>query len=78
MAVLNVLHGLYPRAPLQAADLTAIVGYLNRNRDALRGLGRVYHGGLEKFEPSEMEAIRIPRLEILREMWGHWLAGCGG
>jgi len=30
--------------------------------------GRVYAGGLTKFEPREMERIPVPDLNVLREM----------
>ena len=60
LAIINVLHGLYPRVDLGTQQLRTLVTYLNTHRDELRGAGRTYHGGLEKFEPSEMEALEIP------------------
>ncbi len=68
MAILNVIHGLYPRQPLSPGELAALVRYLNAERHSFRGAGRTYHGGLEKFEPREMEALRVPGPERLREL----------
>lgn len=55
---LNIAHGLYPRAPMAAAQLQRVLGHLN----ASTGLysGRVYGGGLAKFEPSDIARLRIP------------------
>jgi SAM-dependent methyltransferase len=64
---LNIAHGLYPRIALEDDELAALVYYLNWARGSFRGEGRTYHGGLEKFEPREMEALLIPPLpELLR------------
>lgn len=61
LALLNVAHGLYPRNVTSSAQLSALVANLNEMRDGFRGSGRTYHGGLEKFEPREVEALPIPR-----------------
>jgi SAM-dependent methyltransferase len=58
---LNIAHGLYPRDPLPDRDLQAIVAYLRRHTTTAGG--RVYAGGLVKFEPKELERLRLPRLE---------------
>jgi hypothetical protein len=58
---LNIAHGLYPRAPLSEADLRAVLRYLRRHTSTAGG--RVYAGGLVKFEPKELERIRVPRVE---------------
>ncbi len=68
LAILNVLHGIFPRLPMNQAQLAGLVRYLNTNRKTFLGAGRTYQGGLEKFEPREMEALLVPRpdrLELL-------------
>lgn len=61
LGTLNVVHGLYPRQPLGEAELDEVVATLNRSRARFVGRGRTYHGGLEKFEPSEMANLPLPR-----------------
>jgi adenine-specific DNA-methyltransferase len=63
---INIAHGLYPREPLAEDDLMAIVTYL-RGHIGTAG-GRVYAGGLVKFEPRELERILVPRVE---DIHGH-------
>jgi hypothetical protein len=58
---LNIAHGLYPRNHLSERQLAAILTWLRRHV-GLDG-GRVYAGGLVKFEPKELERISIPALE---------------
>jgi adenine-specific DNA-methyltransferase len=60
---LNIAHGLYPREPLSPALLDALAGYLSRSVHT--GQGRVYAGGLVKFEPKEMERLPVPTPELL-------------
>ncbi len=61
---LNVAHGLYPRERLPEPILIQLVKFL-RESVTLQG-GRVYAGGLTKFEPREMERIRVPNpLQLL-------------
>lgn len=60
---INVAHGLYPRQPLPPEVLTLLVAWLNENIN--QESGRTYAGGLTKFEPKEVERLRIPRLEGL-------------
>jgi hypothetical protein len=55
----NIAHGLYPREPMSERMLDALAAYL-RGGTPLED-GRVYAGGLTKFEPREMERIRIPK-----------------
>lgn len=61
LPILNVLHGLWPKRPLDDEALARLVAWLNAHRDEFRGAGRRYQGGLEKFEPREMEALAVPR-----------------
>jgi hypothetical protein len=65
-AILNVLHGFYPKTRLAHEDLYRLVDYLTQHRETFRGNGRTYQGGLEKFEPREMEALPVPPPEELR------------
>lgn len=60
---LNIAHGLYPREKLSTEVLERLVRALGRTITGEGG--RVYAGGLIKFEPRELERIRIPRLEML-------------
>ncbi len=55
---LNIAHGLYPREPLTEKLLHGLVKYLSVAPTMDRG--RVYAGGLTKFEPREMERIPVP------------------
>jgi predicted RNA methylase len=57
LAVLNIGHYLWPR--MEGTDLKGIVQALNKQQGRLMGQGRVYQGGLEKFEPHEMAALEI-------------------
>jgi methylase of polypeptide subunit release factors len=66
MYILNVIHGLYPLAPLDQEQLSLLAQTLNDMRETYRGLGRVYQGGLEKFEPREMERLTINLAEPTR------------
>ena len=59
LGLLNVVHGLYPRRPLDEPTLERVVATLNDRRASFVGRGRTYHGGLEKFEPREMEALPL-------------------
>lgn len=65
---LNIAHGLYPRETMALDILSALVTYL-RNASSIQG-GRVYAGGLTKFEPREMERIAVPQPAMLVEMAG--------
>ena len=58
---INIAHGLYPREPIASAVMKRLLVWLNAN--VRTGDGRVYAGGLTKFEPKEIERLRIPNLE---------------
>jgi SAM-dependent methyltransferase len=55
---LNIAHGLYPREPMADTQLNRILAHLNTTTDLFSG--RVYGGGLAKFEPSDVARLRIP------------------
>ena len=58
---INIAHGLYPREDLSLAALVALVAWLNTHVGI--AAGRTYAGGLTKFEPKEVERLRIPRMQ---------------
>ncbi len=60
---LNIAHGLYPREPLAPGVLDALAVFLSRS--VTPGQGRVYAGGLVKFEPREMERLPVPGPALL-------------
>lgn len=61
---INIAHGLYPRQPLNEHTLTRLALAL---RTGVRlAQGRVYAGGLTKFEPKEMERLLVPDLATLQ------------
>jgi adenine-specific DNA-methyltransferase len=62
----NIAHGLYPREPLSPQALDGLAAYLRSS--VTQGQGRVYAGGLAKFEPGEMERLPVPA----------WLISSGG
>lgn len=55
---LNTVHGIYPTEPLSNEALCRLTKSL-RECATLAG-GRMYAGGLTKFEPSEMAQIMVP------------------
>jgi hypothetical protein len=59
----NIAHGLYPREPLPPAALDRLAAYLRGSVTAAQG--RVYAGGLAKFEPGEMERLLVPAPALL-------------
>jgi adenine-specific DNA-methyltransferase len=59
----NIAHGLYPRDPLPPATLDNLAAYLRGSVTAAQG--RVYAGGLAKFEPREMERLPVPAPSLL-------------
>lgn len=60
---INIAHGLYPRETLPNDLPARLVSWLNKNINT--EAGRTYAGGLTKFEPKEIERLRIPSLEQL-------------
>lgn len=63
---LNIAHGLYPREPLDEATLARLVSYLSGN--VCINAGRMYAGGLAKFEPGEVSRLPIPSPDLLPEI----------
>lgn len=63
--LINVAHGLYPRVSLSEQALYNLVKWLNNNIS--QDSGRVYAGGLTKFEPSEAMRLLIPGIELLEQ-----------
>ncbi len=60
---INIAHGIYPREPMLESELTALAESLREV--ATLGDGRMYAGGLTKFEPKEMERLPVPSPELL-------------
>lgn len=60
LALINIGHGIYPIKERTPEALTSLVEALNQARVSFVGSGRTYHGGLEKFEPREMESLLVP------------------
>lgn len=61
---INIAHGLYPRADVDKKVLHRIVNWLNKNINVESG--RTYAGGLTKFEPKEIERLKIPTMETFK------------
>jgi adenine-specific DNA-methyltransferase len=61
--IINVAHGLYPKVELPQESVEQLVAWLNTN--VSQDSGRVYAGGLTKFEPSEVARLEIPSIELL-------------
>jgi hypothetical protein len=60
---LNIAHGLYPREPIDESTMSRILAYLRTNVSI--DSGRIYAGGLAKFEPGEIQRLTMPALEDL-------------
>ncbi len=69
MPIVNVVHGLYPRVELDDDQLMGLVNFLNSSEHFGSG-GRVYQGGLRKYEPGEMERLLVPSPDMLRDWIG--------
>ena len=63
---INIAHGLYPRDPMQPDMLDRLVHFLSSGVSLKEG--RMYAGGLTKFEPKEMERILVPGPDLLEGM----------
>ena len=55
---INIAHGMYPRQPLSAATLARLLHHLNSATDL--HAGRMYGGGMAKFEPGDIARLRVP------------------
>jgi hypothetical protein len=62
---LNIAHGLYPSEALDEAVLANLVDYLAGAVKLTEG--RMYAGGLTKFEPREMERLLVPGIDLLAQ-----------
>lgn len=62
---LNVVHGIYPDIELSSHAIDGLVEYLNQYVPI--SSGRTYSGGLTKYEPKEVEALRVPSPKMLEE-----------
>ena len=60
---INIAHGIYPRDTMPPMALARLAEHLSTSVSV--GQGRVYAGGLTKFEPKEMERLPVPTLEAL-------------
>jgi adenine-specific DNA-methyltransferase len=58
LSFVNIAHGLYPREAMAHSVLQAILDHLNTSTDIFSG--RVYGGGMAKFEPSDVARLRVP------------------
>ena len=63
LGMLNVVHGIYPTVDLSDDAIRNLTEYLNEN--VAVSDGRVYAGGLAKFEPREVERLVVPSPEVL-------------
>ena len=60
---INIAHGIYPREAMSKRVLDALAKYLSRSVSLADG--RMYAGGLTKFEPKEMERLLVPDPSLL-------------
>ncbi len=55
---INIAHGLYPRQAMADATLKRVLDHMNTGIDL--HAGRMYGGGMAKFEPSDIARLRVP------------------
>ena len=55
---INIAHGLYPRQAIADQTLRLLLNHLNTGID--RHAGRMYGGGMAKFEPGDIARLRVP------------------
>lgn len=55
---INIAHGLYPRQAIAAPVLRRLLDHLNTCTDL--HAGRMYGGGMAKFEPGDIARLRVP------------------
>lgn len=60
---INIAHGIYPRIHLSVAQISNLARYLQVSVSQVDG--RTYAGGLVKYEPREIERLRVPEPEYL-------------
>ncbi|HQY07284.1 MAG: methyltransferase domain-containing protein [Burkholderiales bacterium] len=58
VSYLNIAHGLYPHEPIAPSALERLLQHLNTATSV--GSGRMYGGGLAKFEPGDISRLRVP------------------
>lgn len=63
---INIAHGIYPREPMSETIIRRLHEYLSKA--AKEAQGRIYAGGLMKFEPREMERIPVPTPDMLEAL----------
>ena len=55
---INIAHGLYPRQAVAEPTLKRLLDHLNTSIDL--HAGRMYGGGMAKFEPGDIARLRVP------------------
>jgi hypothetical protein len=63
---INIAHGLYPRDPMPDKSLDFLAHFLSSEVSLKEG--RMYAGGLTKFEPREMERLLVPSPSLMEAM----------
>ena len=55
---INIAHGLYARQPMSVDTLARVLHHMNNNTEL--HAGRMYGGGMAKFEPGDIARLRLP------------------